>query len=129
VNIVLGTYSRCWVNTGLYCFVLHILPIQLFGSALFQETALKSVNIWHAHREYITAFIVNELNPVQEKVARMQYALHNWIRLGIFHNADQLKKDQLDEACIKGRPLGRPKCRWEESITMDLKQGGIVGTG
>jgi hypothetical protein len=53
----------------------------------------------------------------------------NWIQLRIFHSAYQLKKDQLGEARIKDRPLGRPRCRWEESIIIDLKQGGIVGTG
>jgi len=83
VKIFWGTYSHCWVNTGLYCFVLHIL---LFGSSLFQETALKSINIWHVHREYITAVIVNELIPVQEKVARMRPALH---KLDSFRNISQ----------------------------------------
>jgi len=53
------------------------------------------------HREYITAFIVHDLNPVQERVARMRPALKYWIHLGIFHSAYQLKKDQLAEACIK----------------------------
>ena len=86
MKIVLGTYRHCWVNSGLYCFVLHILYIQLFGPTLFQETALKSVNIWHVHREYITAFVVNELNPVQDKVARMRSALH---KLDSFRNVLQ----------------------------------------
>ena len=28
------------------------------------------------------------------------------------------------------RPLGRPKCRWEDNIKMDLQGvGGVVGTG
>ena len=28
------------------------------------------------------------------------------------------------------RPLGRPRCRWEDNIKMDLQEvGGIVGTG
>jgi hypothetical protein len=28
------------------------------------------------------------------------------------------------------RPLGRPRCRWEDNIKMDLQEvGGVVGTG
>jgi hypothetical protein len=27
------------------------------------------------------------------------------------------------------RPLGRPKCRWEDNIKMDLQKVGVVGTG
>jgi hypothetical protein len=28
------------------------------------------------------------------------------------------------------RPLGRPRCRWEDNIKMELQEvGGVVGTG
>jgi hypothetical protein len=27
------------------------------------------------------------------------------------------------------RPLGRPRCRWEDNIKRDLQEVGIVGTG
>jgi hypothetical protein len=40
-----------------------------------------------------------------------------------------------EEMCIKGfvgksegkRPLGRPQCRWENNIKMDLQEVGCVG--
>jgi hypothetical protein len=25
------------------------------------------------------------------------------------------------------RPLGRPRCRWEDNIKMDLREAGMVG--
>jgi hypothetical protein len=30
----------------------------------------------------------------------------------------------------EGRPLGRPRCRWEDNIKMDFQEvGGVMGTG
>ena len=27
------------------------------------------------------------------------------------------------------RPLGRPRCRWEDNIKMDFQEVGVMGTG
>ena len=53
---------------------------------LLHETALKSIDIWHVHHEYITGFVVNEMNPVQEILALIRSALH---KLDSFRNISQ----------------------------------------
>jgi hypothetical protein len=30
---------------------------------------------------------------------------------------------------LEGRPLGRPRCRWEEGVRMDLREIGLGGCG
>ena len=64
----------------------------------------------------------------------------------VYYSGDQIKKNEMsgecstyagEKGCIQDlverpeerRPPGRPRCRWEDNIEMDLQEAGWEGHG
>jgi hypothetical protein len=91
---------------------------RIFGPKREEDGSWKKLHNDELHSLYSSQNIVRVI-----KSRSMRWAGHV-ARMGEGRGVDRVLGERLEGK----KPLGRPRCRWEENIKMDLREIGIDGT-